>query len=310
MNTNDSRFELVRRCHDGEASTGELAQLDASLREDADFRQAYVSYVNLDVALSAVAKAETRLSTTRPSSGPVRNVWFSWRPLTAAAAGILFGIFCSSVVSGYVAQHISTTKTPLPVFDASFEETKSLDKGLPHHADQWGVRSAQAVAAENGVRPLEGQHMLRMEPIVISEQDENRYSHACQVLDLRSLLSEAASGAMEVQVAASFCAPPSAATARYIIRVVALNEPPETATEDVWSKADDAGVVSLKQRFVTETGDSDWHTFSVKMPLPPGAQSLVVVLSVISPKGETIQAPVRYLDDVQVSLLPSPTIQQ
>jgi len=149
-----------------------------------------------------------------------------------------------------------------------------------------------------------------MEPIVISEQDENRYSHACQVLDLRSLLSEAASGAMEVQVAASFCAPPSAATARYIIRVVALNEPPETATEDVWSKADDAGVVSLKQRFVTETGDSDWHTFSVKMPLPPGAQSLVVVLSVISPKGETIQAPVRYLDDVQVSLLPSPTIQQ
>jgi hypothetical protein len=53
MNTNDPRLELIRRCRDGEASTEELAQLDSNLREDADFRQAYVRYINLDVASSA-----------------------------------------------------------------------------------------------------------------------------------------------------------------------------------------------------------------------------------------------------------------
>ena len=56
MNTNDSRFELIRRCRDGEASTEELAQLEASLLADEGFRQACVRYLNLDVALGAAVK--------------------------------------------------------------------------------------------------------------------------------------------------------------------------------------------------------------------------------------------------------------
>lgn len=58
MNTNDPRFEIIRRCRDGEASPDELAQLEAGLRDDTDFRHAYARYINIDVALSAVAKAK------------------------------------------------------------------------------------------------------------------------------------------------------------------------------------------------------------------------------------------------------------
>jgi hypothetical protein len=73
MNTNDPRFELIRRCRDGGASTEELAQLESCLREDTDFRHAYVRYVNLDVALSAVAKAVPMPETSMTPSQPPRK---------------------------------------------------------------------------------------------------------------------------------------------------------------------------------------------------------------------------------------------
>jgi len=85
MNTQDPRFELIRRCRDGEASTEELAQLESCLLKDADFRLAFVRYSNLDVALSAVAKTVRKPEKIMASSLPCRNAWLSWRPLTAAA---------------------------------------------------------------------------------------------------------------------------------------------------------------------------------------------------------------------------------
>jgi len=77
----------------------------------------------------------------------------------------------------------------------------------------------------------------------------------------------------------------------------------QQAIVNFWSKAEYAEVVSLTQRFETESGDSGWHTFSVKVPLPHDAQSLIIVLTAVSSKGETILSPVRYLDDLRVSLL-------
>jgi hypothetical protein len=297
------RNELIDTLLEGDISEADLLRVEAELSINPAARKAYFDRVALSQALTEEAKSlQTKQASTVTKH---RTIWLQWRPLTAAAAGLVFGMFCTSVVFGFVAQRAAVNRTPLPVFDPSFEGMKPLDKGLPHNAEQWGVRSARIVSVENGVSPLQGQHMLRMEPILLNEQDANRYSHAYQVLDLRSQHLEAASGTMEVQVAASFCALPSEVKARYVIRVVALNEPPETATENFWSKTEDAGVVSLTQRFATMAGDGGWHLFSVKMPLPQGVQSLIIVLTATSPKGEAIPAPVSYLDDLRVDLLTS-----
>ncbi len=40
MNSDDPRYELIRRHHDGEASPDEIAQLETELSEDAAFREA------------------------------------------------------------------------------------------------------------------------------------------------------------------------------------------------------------------------------------------------------------------------------
>jgi len=310
---NTDWHDLIQRHMVGTLDVQEAAILQSGLKTNPELRTVYLHYMNLDVALEAHAGSSATVNEMLISPNaaePNRSArWFAWRPLIAAAAGIVFGMFCTSVVFGYVAQRAAVKRTPLPIFDPGFESMKPLDKGLPHNLGEWGVRAARMVPAENGVQPLQGHHMLRMEPILVGDQDDNHYSQAYQILDLHSLPLDEGSGAMEAQVKASFCAPESLAKARYLIRVVALSEPPATATENFWSKAEHSGVVSLTQRFETEAGDSDWHAFSVKMPLPVGTRSLVIILSATSPKDETVQAPVRYLDDVQVSLLTSSTFQ-
>lgn len=305
MNTNDPRFELIRRCRDGEASTEELAQLNYSLREDTDFRQAYVRYINVDVALSAVAKVLPMPEEPMTPSRPSRSAWLSWRPLTAAAAGIVFGMFCTSVVFGYVAQRAALMKKiPLAVFDPGFEDVEPpLDDGLPKRVGQWGVDSARLVPAENGVQPLEGEHMLRLEPIPREKQVKNHTSRVYQLLDLRAQPQEILAGDAEVQVTASFFVTRHDFNSRYLIRVIALDEPPETATTEFWSKTERDDVVSVSQRYDRMPGDGGWQTCSLKIPLPRGAKTLVFILGAMPLEDASVQASVHYLDDVQVSLL-------
>jgi anti-sigma factor RsiW len=99
MNPNESGFELIRRCHDGEASAGDLAMLEKRLRDDAAFREGYVRYMNLDVALEATPA--TREPAPEPPPTGIEESsfwkrWFFWR-LLPVAAGLVIGVFGASV---------------------------------------------------------------------------------------------------------------------------------------------------------------------------------------------------------------------
>jgi hypothetical protein len=167
--------------------------------------------------------------------------WYAWRPLTAAAAGIVFGMLCTSVVFGYVAQRMGIQKTPLNVFNASFEQEKHvIEDGLPRQIGQWGVDAAQIVAAEASVTPFKAERMLRLEPIPREKTVKNHTSRVYQLIDLRSLPSFHSD--LEVEVSASFCATNSDASSRYLIRATAMDEAPETATKNFWSKVESDGL--------------------------------------------------------------------
>lgn len=302
MNTNDPRFEIIRRCRDGEATAEEFARLEANLREDREFRETYVRYMNLDVALSAVANLVPFPETISAVPNPRRNVGITWRPLTAAAAGIVFGMLCTSVVFGFVAQRMGTVKKmPLMLYNPGLEVAATImAEGLPNVAGQWGADSAVVVKAENGVQPLEGSQMLRLEPIA---PEKNRLSRAYQVLDLRSQPGAGAAADAEVLVTASFFAAKGDVASRFMIRAFALKETPAQATKGFWPKTEDDGVVSMRRTFETAAGDRGWHTFSMKMPLPRGAKSLVFVLGAGTVDDAPLGAQAHYLDDVQVSIL-------
>ncbi len=306
MNTNDPRFELIRRCRDGRATMEELAELEVSLREDAGFREAYVRYMNLDVALSSVGKVLPMPMAT--STLRQLNRWFAWRPLTAAAAGIVFGMFCTSMVFGFVAQRAAVKKIALSVFDAGLEAVEQiLNDGLPSQAGQWGMDDAKVVPADGNVTPLAGQHMLRLEPIPREKDVKNHTSRAYQVLDLRSLPAAAMTTDAEVEVSASFSATDSDVSSRYLIRAIALDEAPAQATKNFWSKVESDGVVSESQRFDTAPGSYGWQTFSMTLRLPPGSKTLVLIFGAVPPEVPSRPASLHYLDEVQVSLLSSET---
>lgn len=230
--------------------------------------------------------------------------WFGWRPLTAAAAGIVFGMLCTSVVFGFVNQRAAVNKVSLLAFDAGLEDaTQTLKDGLSDSVGQWGMDDASVVAAEGHVLPLQGECMMRLEPIPLQKPVKNRTSRAYQMLDLRSQPVATMNGEAEAEVTASFCAKNSDLSSRYLIRAIALDEAPETATKNFWSKVESDGVVSESQRFDTLPGKSGWHTFSMKLRLPPGSKTLVLIFGAVPPEDTSRPALIHYLDDVQVSLL-------
>jgi hypothetical protein len=301
MNRTEHELELMRLYLEGVASLEETQELESLIVTDAGVRQEFLRYTHLDSALAGVRRSQPSVV------APSRSVWLSWRPLTAAAAGIVFGMLCTSVVFGFVTQRTTLVeKVPLAVFDPGFENlAPPLYDGLPNRVGQWGVDSAKLVPAENGVQPLEGQHMLRLEPIPHEKQVKNHTSRVYQLLDLRAQPLESLVGDFEVQVTASFFATRQDFNSRYLIRVIALDEPPETATKEFWSKTERDDVVSVSQRYDRMPGDGGWQTCSLRIPLPRVAKTLVFILGALPAEDASLQSSAHYLDVVHVSLLAS-----
>ena len=300
--------ELIHRYITGQTSDEETRHLEASLKADDELADLYLRHIELEVALETQASsAQITRELLSASAEPVNRRstnWYAWRPLTAAAAGIVFGMLCTSVVFGFVNQRAAVNKVSLLDFDAGLEDvTQTLKDGLPDHVGQWGMDEASIVAAEENVRPLQGERMLRLEPIPPQKPVKNHTSRAYQMLDLRSQPVAMMNGEAEAEVTASFCATNSDVSSRYLIRAIALDEAPETATKNFWSKVESDGVVSESQRFDTLPGKSGWHTFSMKLRLPPGSKTLVLIFGAVPPEDTSRPALVHYLDDVQVSLL-------
>jgi hypothetical protein len=302
--------ELIHRYIAGQTTDEETRHLEASLKADDELADLYLRHIELEVALEAQASSAqiTRELLSTPAEPVTRRStkWYAWRPLTAAAAGIVFGMLCTSMVFGFVNQRAEMKRMPLSVFDAGLEDQKQILKdGLPDRPGQWGMDDASLVAAEGLVRPLQGERMMRLAPIPQEKPVKNHTSRVYQVLDLRSQPLAMMKGEIEAEVSASFCAATSDSASRYLIRAIALDEAPETATKGFWSKVESDGVVSESQRFDTLPGESGWHTFSMKLRLPPGSKTLVLIFGAVPPEDASRPALVHYLDDVNVALLTS-----
>ncbi len=298
----------VRDTHDDAAR----ATLNELLRNDPAARVAMARLMVDEQALIHRLRDDSIVSLLNPAptAGPANEIrfprWLSWRPLSAAAAGMVFGMVCTSVVYGLAVNRADALrKVPLVVYNSGLENPETIAaRGVPKGVGQWGADSARVVSTENGVLPLQGQRMLRLEPIPLEKNVKNHASRAYQVLDLRTVPMPGNAGATEVQVTASFFAANSDVSSRYFVRAIALSEPPAQATQgSFWQKTQDDGVVSASQRFDTAPGDRRWHTFSLKMPLPRGAQSLVFVLGAEPTDDASSEASAHYLDDVHVSVL-------
>ena len=296
---NTDWHELIQRYIAGTITDEEARTLQDALKRDAELADLYLSYVNLDVALEAKAEAvEMPPAVDRvivPQAKRWTN-WLSWRPLTAAAAGLVIGLFSASVVFGFVVQRGLEKRTPVAVFAPSFENAQiPLANGFPSGPGQWSGDPSHIVAAENGVPPKEGKFMLRLEPM------SKGVPRIYQVLDLQALPSGAGGESREIEVSASFATAGAEASVRYVIRAFAVTEAPKNL-DAAWFDRRDESIASATKGLDVTPGVTGWQTVSVKIQAPHAARSLVLFFGARTPDKAARTSP-HYLDDVRVSLI-------
>jgi hypothetical protein len=281
-------------------SDAERAQLAAVLKSSAEARQLWFLYQDNECSL---AELKPRSQVKSPRTG---FPWLSWRPLTAAAAGIVFGMLCTSVVFGFVGQHHGVKKTPLAVLQPSFEDAQMpLARGFPPAASLWTGDVSKVVPAENGVTPKDGHHMVRLETNVHGKSV--LFPRLYQIIPLPL----SGSALREIEVSASFTSADPDSSPHYTVRAYAVNEAPERLGPDWfarhWFIQRDESIASAETGFENPPGNAKWQSIGLRMQVPGKARCLVVFFGVKNQAKSQAQKP-HYLDAVQVSFVESPSI--
>lgn len=299
--------DLIQRHMAGLTTEQEAASLQELLKHDDNAARLYLRYTNLDLALAS--KASSMDATRELLTAPIMSRsprWPSWRPLTAAAAGIVFGMLCTSVVFGFVGQHYGEKKMPLAVAQPSFEDAQMpLGKGFPPGPSLWTGDVSKVVPAENGVTPKEGQHMLRLETTAYGKPV--LFPRLYQLIALPPSSSERS----EIEVSASFASADPGSSPHYTVRAYAVNEAPERLGPDWfarhWFVQQDEAIASAETGFENPPGSTDWQSIGLRMQVPGKARCLVVFFGVKNQAKSQAKQP-HYLDAVQVSFVESSSI--
>jgi hypothetical protein len=215
MNNEPSQMELrlltllqkVRDERDAESRT----ELNDLLRVDSDARktmaaslvneQAIISHLR-DQSIVSILNPDPR--STLPPKSTCEPSWLQWSPLWATAAGILFGVLCTSVVFGYAISSLGNTITFL---HESFESGPApLVVGRPDKADVWSGDYSEIVGEQQGVKPESGLRMLRFLRADYEGRSvpESFSSDVFQLIDVRPYRREFADSGAVVQLSAVF----------------------------------------------------------------------------------------------------------
>ena len=133
---NPDSHDLIQRHMAGLLTEEDAAVLQTRLKADTDLRTLYLHYMNLEVALEAQAGSRDRVIDLLRAAPLTENKpawrWLSWRPLTAAAAGLVIGCFSTSVVWAYAkqARFAASRRLPLPLANPGFELQATLPQSL------------------------------------------------------------------------------------------------------------------------------------------------------------------------------------
>ncbi len=316
---NTDWHDLIQRYIAGLTTEDESALLQDSLKRDDAVVRLYLRYMNLDVALEAHAGSQAAVTEmlVSPHQAESRRWtgWLSWRPLTAAAAGIVFGMFCTSVVFAYVAPSLGKAMT---VLQEGFESGPApLVTGAPIEAGKWSGDFTEIVGEQEGVRPANGGKMLRFLSADYegkSNASPSRTASVWRLVDLRPYRREFADGGAVAQLSAALNAQAFPQDRSYFefLQIHAL---------------DTAMVAALKQRHRTEVNNSSlaltrsagveldrdpatWQRIDCEQRLPGNADLLLIEIGLKQmPKtNQSAEFAGHYLDDVRLTLARRPLL--
>ena len=305
--------ELIQRYLHGEATDADVAELERLLASDPALRRKLIVETGIDSGLCEIARERA----SQPSVvTPRRSVWLSWRPLTAAAAGLVIGLFSASVVWGYVVPRITQASSIwLPVMKGSFEKPmEPLKGGASPSLATWSGDKCAVVSAENGIEPLHQMHMLR----VIGSAGKNANGRATlsgefiQLVDMRPFKEQFADGCADLKCSAWFNAVADTAGQDYTatFELYALcGDPSAVPADETRSWLARENIVRTMKRIVFDDDPAKWQASGVRVELPPETDFVAVTfrLAPAPPLLKTVPAafPGHYVDFVRLALVSS-----
>jgi hypothetical protein len=321
-NAQETLLELIHGYLTGIATEEEARRLEVLILACPESRQTFLRYTRLDAALaghrgseqSPLIFVDPKGDETPGDNRPLWRSWFGfWRPATAAAAtaaavGLIFGIFCTSVVWAYLTPNASKL---LVLLEESFEfGTAPQTEGIPSVTGIWGGDYCGPVGSEQGVRPSVGEKMLRLMGADYEGKPASNSvrSEVYRVVDLRPYRQEIAKGAAMVQLSAVFNTkdPEGQFQSDALVTLYAFaNAHAFDQPQPLDSRLSQEAIAKVRKSIAKlDDQRQTWEKLQAEMRLPAEAEFLVIHLGMkparLSEKGDPFSG--LYLDDIRLSL--------
>lgn len=322
MNSEDHKrlFQLFGGHGEGTLSESAHRELQERLRSDPAARRLWYLYNDLDQGLHLMASAHDAGAVGEAAHPvvPMRTVrarWWHWRSLTAAAAGLAFGLFGASMVWAYALPRLpALPPREIPLLEDGFETASQPGvKGVPNQLGAWGGDHARIVTGEQGIAPRSGTKMLQFLRSDF-EGEKSALSYSCdqlRVIDLRRYQALIDTGNATLSAAAWFqlIAPQSGEAFAVGISISAFDSDPTRLHGRDWSTWVDTerlGFTQTQRPWLV--GDrSSWREATGELRLPRGTRFVNVHVRVSRKEPAPTATPVTfagaYADDVRVRLL-------
>jgi len=257
--------------------------------------------------LQQMAVAGAAISMSRQT----RLRWFAWRPLTAAAAGIVVGMLCTSVVFGFGV--VRSLERVLSLLQESFESGPApLVTGIPQEVNLWSGDYSEIVETHEGVKPAQGKKMVRVRRSDFEGKASsmpNRQGDLSRVIDVRPFMREANGGEVVMTLSALFNAAPFPEAERsdgavYLYALGQLGSTEESLLED--ALAHSVGYCRPLDR-----DPATWQSASVRLLVPPGTERVLLKVSFspvpasgasLSPLPDHVTFAGHFVDEVRASI--------
>jgi len=268
--------------------------------------QALISRLRDDVIVELLEP--TRAQQTTP---PMRSRWLAWRPLTAVAAGILFGLFGASMVFGVGGRW---TEKVTSLFRESFETGPVPSvTGVPQQLNQWSGDFSELVGEQQGIKPAHGTKMIRMLRADFEGKSVtklNTYGDLMKIVDVRPFTRETNGGEVVFSASALFNAATFPEAERYdgVVTLYAVDEIGSTEKNLLKnSLAHTCNGLGLS----LDRNPTTWESATARLQLPAGTNFVILKVSVrrmpknkepLSTLPNSITFSGHFVDDVRASI--------
>jgi hypothetical protein len=304
-------LQTVRDTND----TSTRAELNSLLRGSAPARlimarllvdeQALISGLR-DDGISAL------LEPASPGENPLRNSLgaFAWRPLAAAAAGLVIGLLSASMVLGFGV--VRSLERVVMLIQESFESGPApLVTGMPQQVNLWSGDYSEIVDTGGEVAPVHGTKMIRLLRSDFEGKTSakpSRQGDLMRIVDVQPFLRESNGGEVVVTLSALFNAVPFTNAGRHDAAVTVWALGPQFPTDE--NLMTDALAHSVGLCRPLDDDPATWQRTSTRLLLPPGTERVLLKVSVSplpvgganrpAPAYETFAG--HFVDDVRASV--------